>query len=94
MHNPNIDMAVNWHRRLQERNRQHQSLADIPVLLDDTATEDELEMQSLARQFRIFESETNLNLDQTLDFLKGAQKLMTSTFWTDSASLTEVKMNV
>lgn len=91
MHNPNIDMAVNWHRRLQERNRQHQSLADIPVLLDDTATEDELEMQSLARQFRIFESETNLNLDQTLDFLKGAQKLMTSTFWTDLAGLSEAE---
>ncbi|MGQ9889364.1 MAG: DEAD/DEAH box helicase family protein, partial [Aggregatilineales bacterium] len=92
MRNPNIAMAVNWHHRLQERNRQHQSLADIPVLLDEAATEDELEMQSLARQYRIFEGNTNLDLDQTLNFLKDAQKLTTSTFWTDLADLTQAEI--
>jgi hypothetical protein len=89
MHDPRIPMAQNWHQRLQDRNRQHQSLADIPVLLDDKdVNEDEMEMQSLARHFQIFNQETSLDLDQTLDFIKGAQKLNTSSFWNDLVSIT------
>lgn len=88
MHDPRIPMAQNWHQRLQDRNRQHQSLADIPVLLDDKdANEDEMEMQSLARHFQIFNQETSLDLDQTLDFIRGAQKLDTSSFWDDLVSI-------
>jgi superfamily II DNA or RNA helicase len=84
MQDERISLAVNWHNRLKERNRQHQSFADIPVLLDDGDTADEeIEMQELARERRIFDHETTLDLNQTLEFINKAQKITTSSFWDD-----------
>lgn len=89
MNNPQIHMAMNWQRRLMERNRQHQSFADIPVLLESNQQngDDGLEMTALARQLQAFDQDINLDLDETMQFIKNAEKLQTSSFLDDLAVL-------
>lgn len=89
MNNSRIHMAMNWHRRLIERNRQYQSFADIPVMLEHNQQirDDGLEMMALARQLQMFGQDINLDLDETMNFIKSAEKLQTSSFINDLAML-------
>jgi superfamily II DNA or RNA helicase len=89
MSNPQVHMAMNWERRLLERNRQHQSFADIPVLLetDQRVSEVGHEMIDLARQLRAHDHNVNLDLDETMRFIENAEKLQTSSFLDDLAVL-------
>lgn len=89
MSNPQVHMAMNWQRRLIERNRQHQSFADIPVMLESNQQtgEDGLEMTALARQLQAFDQNVNLDLDETMKFIENAEKLQTSSFLDDLAVL-------
>lgn len=89
MNDTRIHMAMNWQRRLLERNRQHQSFADIPVLLERNQQigEDGLEMTALARQLQAYDQDVSLDLDQTMQFIESAEKLKTSSFLDDLAML-------
>ena len=89
MNDSRIHMAMNWQRRLIERNRQHQSFADIPVMLErnQQVGEDGLEMTALARQLQTFDQDINLDLDETMKFIESAEKLQTSSFLDDLAML-------
>lgn len=89
MNNPHIHMAMNWQRRLHERSRQHQSFADIPVMLDKNskASEDGFEMATLAKQLQLFDRDIQLDLDEALKFIRNAENLQTSSFLDDLASL-------
>ncbi len=89
MNNPRVHMAMNWQNRLHERNRQHQSFADIPVMLErhQQIGEDGLEMTALARQLQTVDQDINLDLDETIRFIKNAEKLQTSPFLNDLAAL-------
>jgi hypothetical protein len=97
MNNPKVHMAMNWQRRLLERNRQHQSFADIPVMLESNQQMDEdgLEMTALAKQLQVFDQTINLDLDETMKFIQNAEKLQTSSFLDDLAVLsTEDRLRV
>lgn len=89
MNDTRIHMAMNWQRRLLERNRQHQSFADIPVMLErnQQVGEDGLEMTALARQLQAYDQDVSLDLDQTMQFIESAEKLKTSSFLDDLAML-------
>ncbi|MEQ8675347.1 MAG: helicase-related protein [Aggregatilineales bacterium] len=89
MSNPQVHMAMNWQRRLIERNRQHQSFADIPVMLESTQQTDDdgLEMSALAKQLQAFDQNIDLDLDETMRFIENAEKLQTSSFLDDLAVL-------
>ena len=89
MNDSRVHMAMNWQRRLLERNRQHQSFADIPVLLErnQQVGEDGLEMTALARQLQAYDQDVSLDLDQTMQFIQSAEKLKSSSFIDDLATL-------
>ena len=89
MSDPRLHMALNWRRRLIERDRQHRSFADIPVLLDGSRDEEGLEMAALAQQLQDFDREVRLGLDETLRFIENAEHLQTSSFLDDLARLSE-----
>ena len=75
MDHERIRHARNWERRLQERNRQHRSLAQIPVLVYKESRENglsqELEMESLGREMYLAsEDSADLDLDQVMEFIQ------------------------
>ena len=79
-------------RRLQERNRQHRSLAQIPVLVYKESRENglsqELEMESLGREMYLAsEDSADLDLDQVMEFIQTVNDLTTSTFYNDLATI-------
>lgn len=89
MNDSRVHMAMNWQKRLMERNRQHQSFADIPVMLEKNQQigEEGLEMTALAKQLQVFDSDISLDLDETMTFIQNAEKLQTSSFLDDLAVL-------
>lgn len=88
MSNTRVQMAMNWHKRLVERNRQHRAFADIPVLVERTQAQDEgFEMASLAQQLQRNEN-VELDLDEVLDFIRKVEQYGTSSFLDDLAILT------
>ncbi|RLC74852.1 MAG: hypothetical protein DRI81_13105 [Chloroflexi bacterium] len=92
MDHERIRHARNWERRLQERNRQHRSLARIPVLVFKESRESdraqELEMESLGREMYLAdENFADLNLNQVMEFLQTVNDLTTSTFYSDLATI-------
>lgn len=87
MSNTDVQMAMNWHKRLVERNRQHRAFADIPVMLDQRSQDEGFEMASLAQQLQHNE-DIELNLDQVLDFIRKVEQYGSSSFLDDLAILT------
>ena len=85
MSSPSISHALNWNRRLHQRNRDFSSFADIPVIVERS---DEFEMFDLARTMKQFDR-VELNLDEVYSFIEKADGLHTSGFLDDLASLSD-----
>lgn len=89
MDHPRLRNARRWQRRLQERNEQHRSFSQIPVLIRQESTgkaEEGYEMEQLASELFV-QKEANLDLDEVLDFIQNADALTTSTFYKDLANI-------
>jgi hypothetical protein len=89
MEHPRLRNARRWQRRLLERSEQHRSFAQIPVLIRQDAgakVEEGYEMEQLASELYV-RPETNLNLDEVLEFIQNADALTTSTFYKDLANI-------
>lgn len=92
MDHKRIRHARNWESRLQERSRQHRSLAQIPVMVHKESHQSgltqELEMEKLGREmFLAADDSANLDLDQVMEFLQTVEDLTTSTFYNDLATI-------
>lgn len=85
MTNPDIAHALNWNRRLHQRNREFSSFADIPVMVEKS---DEFEMVDLARSMGAL-GDIDLELDDVYRFIENADNLKTSNFLDDLALLGE-----
>ncbi len=86
--NPRLRNARRWKTRLQERNDQHRSFSQIPVLIreENRSSVEGFEMEQLANE--LYErQETELDLDEVLDFIQNADTLTTSTFYKDLANI-------
>jgi hypothetical protein len=88
-----IHHARNWEHRLQERSRQHRSLAQIPVMVHKDSKKREPdqqveEMETLGREMYLAADESaDFNLDQVMEFLQTVDELSTSTFYNDLATI-------
>ena len=96
MNDARIKHARNWERRLQERNRQHRSLAQIPVMVYKESRKSnmaqELEMEQLGREMYLAGEEyADLDLQQVMEFLQVVDDLTTSTFYNDLAMILDRK---
>lgn len=90
MDHKRIRHARNWEHRLQERSRQHRSLAQIPVMVHRESQQQgmtqELEMEKLGREmFLTSDDGADLDLEQVMEFLHTVEDLTTSTFYNDLA---------
>jgi len=74
-------LAVRWKDRLMTRNRELKSFSDLPVLHEDSESED-VEMISLAGALQKF-SETEMSLEDVLSFIENSDHLYTSSFLKD-----------
>lgn len=93
MDHKRIRHARNWEHRLQERSRQHRSLAQIPVMVHRESQQQgmtqELEMEKLGREmFLASDDGADLDLEQIMEFLHTVDDLTTSTFYNDLAIIT------
>ncbi|HEY9709348.1 MAG TPA: helicase-related protein [Oculatellaceae cyanobacterium] len=85
-----IRHARNWESRLQERSRQHRSLAQIPVMVHKESYQisQEMEMEKLGREmFLAKDMSADLDLEQVMDFIQKVEDLTTSTFYNDLATI-------
>lgn len=92
MDHARIAHARNWERRLRERNRQHRSLAQIPVMVYKESRQSnlaqELEMERLGREMYLSgETYADLDLHQVMEFIQSVDDLTTSTFYNDLATI-------
>jgi superfamily II DNA/RNA helicase len=92
MDHERIRHARNWERRLQERSRQHRSLAQIPVMVHKESQQNnmtqELEMEKLGREMYLAEEDiADLDLEQVMEFIQSVEDLTTSTFYNDLAMI-------
>lgn len=93
MDHERIRHARNWEHRLQERSRQHRSLAQIPVMVHKESQQgegmtQEIEMEKLGREmFLASDSTADLDLEQVMEFLQTVEDLTTSTFYNDLATI-------
>jgi superfamily II DNA/RNA helicase len=90
MDHERIRHARNWEHRLQERSRQHRSLAQIPVMVHKESQQggmtQEIEMEKLGREmFLATDASADLDLEQVMEFLHTVEDLTTSTFYNDLA---------
>lgn len=90
MDHERIAHARNWERRLQERSRQHHSLAQIPVMVHRDSKQNnlaqQLEMEKLGREMFLASNDTvDFDLEQVMEFIKSVDDLTTSTFYNDLA---------
>jgi hypothetical protein len=90
MDHKRIRHARNWEHRLQERSRQHRSLAQIPVMVhresQQSGMTQELEMEKLGREMYLASDDgADLDLEQVMEFLQTVEDLTTSTFYNDLA---------
>jgi len=83
MEHPGINHALNWNRRLHQRNKDFSSFAEIPVIVERS---DEFEMFDLAKTMNQFDK-VELNLDDVYKFIENADNLKTSSFIDDLAML-------
>ena len=80
--------ARNWERRLQDRSRQHRSLAQIPVLVHQESQNQPQEyiMETLGREMYLAQEESaDMDLDQVMEFIQSVDDLTTSRFYNDMA---------
>ncbi len=80
--------ARNWEQRLQERSRQHRSLAQIPVLVHQESHNQPQEfiMEKLGREMYLaHEDSAELDLGQVMEFIQSVDDLTTSRFYNDLA---------
>jgi len=85
-----IRHARNWEKRLQERNREHRSLAQIPVMIyrENRGSEEsqKWEMEKLGREMYLCGDEyADMDLQQVMEFIESIDDLTTSTFYNDLA---------
>lgn len=80
-----INHAMNWNRRLEQRNNDYKSFAEIPVMVNKS---EELEMADLARTMERF-GDQELDFDEVYQFIENADSLKTSSFIDDLAFLTD-----
>ncbi len=90
MNHKRIRHARNWEHRLQERSRQHRSLAQIPVMVNRESQQSGmtrgLEMEKLGREMYLASDDrADLDLEQVMEFLQRVEDLTTSTFYNDLA---------
>lgn len=83
MEHKEISHALNWNRRLHQRNKDFSSFAEIPVIVEKS---EEFEMFDLAKTMNQFEN-VELNLDDVYRFIENADNLRTSSFIDDLAVL-------
>jgi len=91
MDHPRLRNARRWQSRLHERSEQHRSFSQIPVLIrqgsgNGVQGEEGYEMEQLASELYTHK-ETNLDLDEVLEFIQNADALTTSTFYKDLANI-------
>jgi hypothetical protein len=80
--------ARNWERRLQDRSRQHRSLAQIPVLVHQESQNQPQEyiMETLGREIYLAQEDSaEMDLDQVMEFIQSVDDLTTSRFYNDMA---------
>jgi len=82
--NSQLNVALNWGKRLINYSEQHRSFADIPVLLKHDNAAQGMEMIELARGLQYFE-QVDLDLDQVMDFIQQSDQLQTTSFYDDLA---------
>ena len=85
-----IRHACNWEQRLEERSRQHRTLAQIPVMVHKESRkanlEQQYEMEKLGREiFLASDVAAELDLDEVMKFIQSVDDLTTSTFYNDLA---------
>jgi superfamily II DNA or RNA helicase len=90
MDHERIRHARNWEQRLQERSRQHRSLAQIPVMVHKESRkanlDQQFEMEKLGREiFLASDDAAVLDLEQVMEFIQSVDDLTTSTFYNDLA---------
>ncbi|MCB1173875.1 MAG: DEAD/DEAH box helicase family protein [Leptospiraceae bacterium] len=86
MQKPELYMAMNWKERLLQRSSEHSRLADIPVLVGASETDRGVELSSLANALQSL-GESDLGLDEVLDFIEKAEQYQSSDFLDDIALL-------
>ncbi len=89
MDHPKLRHGRQWRRRLEERNEEHRTFAQIPVLIRrelGDRTEEGYQMERLARELYLRDDDS-LDLDQVLDFVHSADSLATSTFYRDLVNI-------
>lgn len=91
MKNPDIHLAMNWEARLLQRNREHSSFADIPVMMEKDRGRAEMEMFQLASTMQDFGT-VDLELDEAIHFIENAEQLRTTPFLDDLALLDETEV--
>jgi superfamily II DNA or RNA helicase len=74
----------NWLRRLEKRNKEHQSFANLPVIFP--AGNDAVNLASLSNALQHFES-ADLDLDEAMSFIGKATQVETSSVLDDLAQL-------
>lgn len=84
--------ARNWRDRLQERNQEHRSLAQIPVMVYEESRKEkwkqELEMEKLGREMYLAEdTHADFDLQHVMEFIQTIDDLTTSTFYNDLATI-------
>ncbi len=84
MNDPSFVHATRWRDRLEKRNREHQSFAQLPVMIG--AEKEEYSLYSVSAVLQEF-SEAELNLEEALQFIENATMISTSTFLDDLAKL-------
>lgn len=85
MENESIHHALNWKSRLHHRNREFSSFSDIPVLSETSGEYEMIELgQTLSRI-----GDTDLDLDQVIQFIEDTEKIQTTSFIDDLAVLTQ-----
>jgi superfamily II DNA/RNA helicase len=87
-----VHHARNWRDRLQERNQEHRSLAQIPVMVYEESRKEkwkqELEMENLGREMYLAEdTHADFDLQHVMEFIQTIDDLTTSTFYNDLATI-------
>lgn len=83
-----LHIGLRWNRRLMQRGAEHQSFADIPLLLESEKGHEAWDLLSLSSTMNDF-SETTLDLDEAIRFVENAEQLRTSSFLEDMSLLKE-----
>jgi len=85
MNDKRIHHAMNWKDRLITRGKEFKSFADIPVIVEQGS---EIEMLHLAQSVQQA-GDSDLDLEQVLQFIDNAENIQTSSFIDDLAELEE-----